>query len=247
MVYESLLQRIDTKSYRAMSLISLIHPSRGRAKKSYDNSKDWVSKIGDGVKWELLVSIDRSDSKNSEYGDLYFQQPLSCNPEYHPFESHICICVGDNESVVQAANVAAQKSKGDILIYLSDDFKCPDNWGQLVLKEFEGVTEPRLIKVDDCLQPFHVAVLTIPIMNRALYEKLGYFWHPEYKSMFVDEDLYWTAKKLGALKMCPHLKFPHEHVSIGKADNDETYKRSAANWEQGKAVFARRKAAGFPI
>jgi hypothetical protein len=84
-------------------------------------------------------------------------------------------------------------------------------------------------------------------MNRAMYELLGYFWNPEYKSMFVDEDLYWTARKINAVKMCPHLKFPHEHPSNGKAVTDETYQRSAANWNQGKAVFERRKKQGFPI
>jgi hypothetical protein len=152
-----------------------------------------------------------------------------------------------NTSVVDATNQAAKASTGDILVYLSDDFKCPDNWGNLIIKEFEGSTGPRMLKVDDCLQKFHVPILTIPIMNRVMYERLGYFWNPEYKSMFVDEDLYWTARKINAIKMCPHIKFPHEHPSNGKAVTDETYQRSAANWNQGKAVFERRKKQGFPI
>jgi hypothetical protein len=52
---------------------------------------------------------------------------------------------------------------------------------------------------------------------------------------------------LGALKLAPHLKFEHQHVSVGKAQDDETYRRSAANWEQGKTTLAKHKAAGFPI
>ena len=150
----------------------------------------------------------------------------------------------------------AAPSPGDILVYPSDDFKCPENWGLLLLHEFYELRAgtlasdpelPALLKVDDCLQKFDVPVLTIPIMNRALYERLGYFWHPGYRSMFVDEDLYWTARKLNALKMAPHLKFPHEHPANGKAADDETYRRSAANWDQGKAMFAQRKAQGFPL
>lgn len=214
--------------------ITLLHPSRGRADKALDVVDYWLKRSGlhPSTPFEYLVSVDFSDPQLDSYKELM------------PPES---LWVADNKSVVDATNLIAQRSRGDILIYLSDDFKCPDNWGSLILKEFEGVTEPMLLKVDDCLQKFHVPVLTIPIMNRALYEKLGYFWNPLYKSMFVDEDLYWTAKKLGALKFAEHLKFPHEHVSIGKAENDETYRRSAANWEQGKAVFAKRKAAGFPL
>lgn len=219
--------------------ITLLHPSRGRALKSFNNTKRWFEKSGidmnvTGTPLKVIVSIDSDDKEATQYHQLYQS-------------NYATVTVNNNKSVVDATNIAAKKAEGDILIYLSDDFDCPDNWGQLILKEFEGVTEPRLIKVDDMLQPFHVAVLTIPIMNRALYEKLGYFWHPDFKSMFVDEQLYWKAKKLGALKMCPHLKFPHEHVSIGKADNDETYKRSAANWEQGKAMFAKHKASDFTL
>jgi len=215
-------------------LISLLHPSRGRPQKSFENSKEWIEKAGCEV--ELILSLDNDDPEVVEYGGTY--------------ESHIApmtYLVNANRSVVDATNKAAREAKANILVYLSDDFKCPDNWGQLVLKEFENENRPCLIKVDDCLQKFHVPVLTIPIMNRALYEKLGYFFHPDFLSMFCDEHLYWVCHRIGALKNCPHLKFPHEHCSIGKAENDETYRRSAANWEQGKAAFAKHKAAGFPI
>lgn len=217
--------------------ISLIHPSRGRAEKSFNNSKEWIEKAGCDV--ELIVSLDQSDLEKSAYQFHYFNG-FGC-------KESITIIERQNSSVVEATNRATKEAKGDILIYLSDDFKCPDNWGPLVMKEFEGENRPLLLKVDDCLQPFHIPVLTIPIMNRALYEKLGYFWHPEYKSMHVDVDLFYTCQKIGALKNAQHLKFPHEHVSIGKAEDDDTYRRSSANWNQGLEVFNRRKRLGFPI
>lgn len=208
--------------------ISLIHPSRGRANKAKQTYLEWVGSATCPI--EYILSLDSSEPQKFQY-----------------IQNNIDFIVNDNTCVVEATNHAAAKSTGDILLYLSDDFRCTPNWCELIIEQFEGVTTPMLLKVDDCLQRFDAPVLTIPIMNRALYEKLGYFWFPEYKSMFCDEDLYWTAKKLGALKLAPHLKFPHEHVSVGKADNDETYRRSAANWDQGKALFAKRKAAGFPL
>lgn len=215
-------------------MISLIHPSRERAEKAWVNFNNWLSKKGTHV--EHILSIDKDDPDFNKY-IFHFQTGGIINN----------VVTGFNKSVVDATNLAAKQTSGDIIIYLSDDFDCPENWGPLVLKEFEGIEGPCLLKVDDCLQGFHVPVLTIPIMNRALYERLGYFWHPEYKSMFVDEDLYQVCKKNGWLKLAPHLKFPHNHVSVGKAQDDETYRRSAANWDQGKALFARRKAEGFPV
>jgi hypothetical protein len=213
-----------------MVKISLLHPSRGRPQKAFDTAWQWIDKAGMTV--EYILSLDQSDSLLSDYA-VKFQN-----------KSKI---VRDNHCVVQATNAAAEMSTGDILVYLSDDFKCPDNWGELIIKEFENENRPLVLKVKDCLQTFPAPVLTIPIMNRQLYEKLGYFWHPAYKSMHVDVDLYWTTFAIGAIKNCQHLEFPHHHYSNGKAAHDETYKRSEANWDQGLEVLKRRRLEKFKI
>lgn len=208
--------------------ISLLHPSRGRPEKAKETARKWKELAG--VPIGHLFSVDHSDERKHEYIDESF-----------------CTVMFDNSSVVEATNRIANICDGDLLLYLSDDFDCYEGWGVDVVAQFKNEDRPLLIKCDDGLQKFETPVLTIPIMNRALYNKLGYFWHPEYKSMFVDEDLYWTAWKLGAMKMCPDIKFVHNHPSVGKAENDETYIRSSANWDQGKALFQQRKAQGFPL
>lgn len=183
-----------------------------------------------GVPTELIVSLDNDDPTLKEYQKLYSGA-----------------IIGENNGLVQATNRAAAQAKGDILVYLSDDFACFPNWGKSLVDEFEKYKGPTLLKVDDCLQKFEIAVLTIPIMNRACYEKLGYFFHTGYKSMFVDEHLYWRTKKLGFLRLAPHLKFEHRHVSVGKAKDDDTYRRSAANWNQGKEKLAEHRRMGFTV
>jgi hypothetical protein len=84
-------------------------------------------------------------------------------------------------------------------------------------------------------------------MNRALYEKLGYFWNPIYKSMFVDQDLYWVCRNNNWLNLRPDLKFEHHHYSVGKSEKDYTYIRSDKNWDQGKAIYLKRKQSNFPL
>jgi hypothetical protein len=225
--------------------VGLIHPSRGRAKKSYANVMNWIRKAGPRqlqlVDIHVYLSIDESDPEKEEYIRLYGDDQV-----WYERSVFFSLLVSNNTSVVEATNVAARIASCDILIYLSDDFDCPDNWFVKVVSEFD-TNKPMLLKVDDDLQAFDAPVLTIPIMNYELYKKLGYFWHPEYKSMFVDQDLYETAKRIGAIKYTPHLVFPHNHPCAGKGADDEIYQRSAANWDQGKAVFAKRKLENFPI
>lgn len=212
-------------------MISLIHPSRGRAKKAYSAFLNWMTKapLGSGV--QHIVSLDSDDP------ELPIYKGWACLEE--------CRIIADNKSVVDAVNKAARIAAGNILVYMSDDFNCPEGWAKLIEAEFEGVTTPRILRVDDKLQDFHVRVLTMPIMNRAAYEQLGYFFNPLYKSMWVDCDLYEVAHRRGWIKPCKHLVFPHEHVSNGMAPDDETYRRSAANWDQGKAVFEQRRRMRF--
>lgn len=227
--------------------ITLLHPSRGRAVKAFDTMCEWLKLISGKHEISHILSLDKDDTEVEDYKKLFAAYSS-------------VVVVSNNKNVVQATNTAAmvaQAFKPDVLIYLSDDFKCPMNWDDLIYKKildqqifaasFPVFGSPWLLKVDDCLQKFDIAVLTIPIMSTALYNKLGYFWHPGYKSMFVDEDLYWTCKNNGWMVMAPELKFPHEHCSVGKCENDETYKRSAANWDQGKALFAERKKLNFPL
>lgn len=214
--------------------ISLIHPSRGRAVKSYQNAIEWTEQlIRYGIEYELIVSIDADDSGLTGYKQLYG------SPNAH-------LLISPNSSLVEATNIAANQSTGDILVYLSDDFKCFENWGQVIINEFNKYPNtPILLKVDDMLQNFYVKVLTIPIMNRLCFEGLGYFFHPDFRSMHCDEHLFHRANKLGFLKYAPHIQFEHCHVSVGKAQNDDTYDRSARNWDHGVQTFAKHRNRGF--
>jgi glycosyltransferase involved in cell wall biosynthesis len=216
-----------------MIKISLIHPSRGRAQKAFDTYVNWMNKASGQHVIEHIISIDISDPEKMKYYQLFINRSI--------------YVVKDNTCVVEATNAAAKISSGNILVYLSDDFDCPHEWDKMLVAAFHDMEIPMLVKVDDCLQKFETKVLTIPIMNLKLYETLGYFWHPGYKSMFVDEHLYHLCSKNGWLYNAPLLKFPHLHCSIGKAERDETYIRSEANWNQGKALFAQHKEAGFPL
>jgi hypothetical protein len=218
-------------------LITLLHPSRGRADQAKETANYWYHRASDPTKVEYILSVDNSDPKKWDYRDR-FAEILFPNKKF---------LINDNETVVQATNHAAKQSNGEILVYLSDDFHCPKGWDNLIHNRTKDLNKPWLLKVDDCYQAFNKDVLTIPIMNRALYSALNYFWHPEYRSMFVDQDLYYVAKNMNALVNAADLRFEHMHPVAGKGKHDETYARSNQNWNQGKELYARRQRQNFPL
>lgn len=214
--------------------ITLLHPTRGRANQAFQTFQNWKSKCSNWANVQHILSIDNDDREK-----FYYQKSFA--------ETGSMICIHDNTNVVQATNNAAPHAQGDILIYLSDDFDCPQNWDLEIINRVQDKSKPWLLKVDDCLQKFDADVLTIPIMSKLLYQILGHFWHPSYRSMFCDQDLFYTVKINNWILNAPELKFQHNHYCNGRAKKDETYTRSDANWNHGKATYNERKKQNFPL
>lgn len=213
-----------------MALISLIHPSRGRAEKSFNNSKEWIEKAGCDV--ELIVSIDRGD-------DGYF---TSYKPFNHPIHN-VRIIQNDNKSAVDAINKAAKAAKGDILIVVSDDSGCFDNWGSVLLQEVEGKND-WILKTDDGIQQW---IITMPIMDRLYYERFNYIYYPEYLHMFCDTELTCVADLTGR-KLVSKLKFPHNHYSVSKSKyRDSVSEKADSTWKQGEDLFVKRYKGKFNL
>lgn len=211
--------------------ISLIHPSRGRANMALKTFQEWFEKSSGEIELEHVICVDSTDPQLKEYRKLFAATSSK-------------LIVADTDNCVAATNTAAKAATGDILFYLAEDFRCPQNWDLLLANKFTGIKKPLCVKVNDGLTEFTAGIITHPAINKLLYKKLGYMWHPAYRSMFVDEDLYHTVKNNGWLAEAPELKFTHEHQKQG---TDETYKHTNANWETGKKVFEERKAKNFPL
>lgn len=208
-------------------MISLLHPSRGRPEKSFLNAKEWIEKAGCEV--ELILSLDKSDGANQLYA-----------PSYLGFANHILI--EDNDSVVQATNKAAAISKGDILVFMSDDFVCPDNWALKIIQQTQDKTD-WIAKTWDGIQKW---IITMPIMDRTYYNRFGYIYYPEYLHMFCDTELTCVADLTGR-KINLDIPFTHNHYSTGKSVKDEVSIRADATWDQGEKLFVERAKRNFDL
>lgn len=208
-------------------MITLIHPSRGRPQMALKAFQEWQAKA-DGD-FQYILSIDYSDPSQQEYTRQSFPED--------------CIIIGNNRSIVDATNAAAKLASGDILVVMSDDFGCPDHWDTLIQNHYQDML---LLHVYDTIQR---DVVTLPILSRKLYERLGYIYHPRYFSMFADNDLTESAKKLGAYKADFSLVFEHRHWVNGKNKRDATYDRenSSQAWKIGEQLFKQRQKTGFGL
>ena len=209
----------------------LLHPSRGRLERAAQAIEEWTARRSGAHAVEHILSVDTDD-------DVAGYRRLAD-------ATGVQLVVNANRSIVDAVNAAARASTGDVLIVVSDDFGCPDGWDR-ALAQVLGDRRDMAVLVHDGIDG---RIMTLPILGRALYETLGYVYHPAYVSMFCDDDLTQTAAAMGKLVDARQLVFPHRHYTVGSSALDATYARQNSNaaWWHGWRVWEKRRANGFGL
>lgn len=178
---------------------------------------EWCQNVGP-VSWEYIISVDESDPELQRYKELFNQLLL----------------VSDNHNLVEASNAAAKKATGDILILISDDFRCFKNWGIKVVEALNG--KSGVLKTFDMVQRW---IVTLPIMTRDYYEMSGYFYNPNYVHMFCDTHMTHEAELEGKLIIRNDIVFRHDHYSVkgSNTKKDAVNIKADSTWTQGEKVY----------
>lgn len=201
-------------------MFSIIHPSRGRPLQSFNNIQRWIQRAASND-FEIIVSLDENDSKLPEYHDLYEALP-------HPYTTRI----HSNKSSVEAINGAAAISQGNILIVVADDQECPINWLPKLQRFCVGQSD-FVLKVKD---GFQQRIITMPIMDRAYYNRDKHIYNPKFDHLFCDTWFTDLAYKRGRV-VSKNITFKHNQYSIIGKPPDEIYQKNNATYESGKKTY----------
>lgn len=235
--------------------ISIIHPSRSRPEQAAQTAKKWLSSAKDSEQVEYILSLDTDDINLQRYNvhmlnnasrtikvkywDPTKEEPedrITANPAFK-------VVVNDNRNAIEAINRGAEAAKGNILIVVSDDFDCPYHWDVALLKALQGKSD-YVVKTDDGCQPW---IITLPIMDRAYYNRFGYIYNPQYQHMFCDTEMTHVADLLGRKIVLP-IKFPHNHYTqVGGQPYDQINKKNDSTWAQGEAMYLERLVNNFGL
>ena len=66
------------------------------------------------------------------------------------------------------------------------------------------------IKFHDGLRPKEDLLMTLPVLGWNLYKKFGYIYHPDYTSLYCDNEMTIVCRDLGKLLVSPVCIFRHE-------------------------------------
>ena len=93
-------------------------------------------------------------------------------------------------------------------------------------------------------------LITFSIIGRKLYEEFGYIYHPDYKSLYCDDEFTQVVRAMGKEKYIDEIIISHEHYSVEGTENhgDADYAAQKTLHYSGRDqfVFNKRKELGFP-
>lgn len=205
--------------------ISLLHATRGRPAMAATTRRKWMERAADPDAIEHIFGLDADD-------------PTAFMLALHRHE-----WTDGQSGPVAAWNKCAERSIGEILIQLSDDWEPPLHWDMMVRGAIGDTSKPTVLAISDGHRTDDL--LCMAVLTRARYKSQGYLFHPEFFSMFSDNWFSECAFRDGVvIDARDRITFEHLHPAFGKAEMDETYQRSnaAENYRAGNAVFERLKA-----
>lgn len=135
----------------------------------------------------------------------------------------------------------------DILINMSDDMEfIQPGFDLTIIKDYQSFA------IGDVLmhypdQAAGAALITMAIMDKKYYDRFGYIYNPEYKSLFCDNEQQEVAKLLGRYVFIKKRLFNHNHPAWGLAPRDALMVHTESFWKEDEATFNRRKAENFGI
>lgn len=183
--------------------------------------------------YEFVISLDIDDMSMSDPEMLAYMNSKPNLSYYH----------GNNQNKVQAINADLQGKVFDILFLISDDM-------DPIISGFDDIIAQDMIrhfpKLDGVLHYNDGRVgkrlNTLSIMGRLIYEQWGYIYHPDYVSLWCDNEFQSVSEASGKSAYIDKVIVKHDWENF----SDALRKKNEAFYNTDRAVFNMRKAAGFP-
>ena len=182
--------------------------------------------------YKFIVSIDSDDTVTLKSEELKALQ----------LDAKVTICIGESKSKVEAINRDMPKSGWDILVNLSDDQEFTQYGFDEVIREHCGLDT--FLHLPDG----HVNELlpTMSIMGNEYYNRFGYIYHPDYVSLWCDNEAMDVAIELNRHVYLNQHLFEHKHPAWGFGQTDSLGRRNDIYYRQDERTYIKRKNLGFP-
>ena len=212
-------------------------PTRNRKNKFFKVLRQYQNLCEDLDNTYFLITLDNDDES---------MNPSDVEDIFNTF-NNIKVVYGTSNSKIHAVNRDIELvNDWDIVLLASDDMtpkvKGYDNIIRNKMKELYSDTDGVLWFNDG-----HMGnkLNTLCILGKKYYDRFGYIYYPEYKSVWSDNEFMLVGNLLGKQTYFEQVIIEHEHPDWGYGSRDEIHQNNSKNENQDKLLFTKRKDNNF--
>jgi len=180
--------------------------------------------------YKILVSVDENDATMKKYWN----------------DKRFTIIIANSRNKVDAINRDVNEFfyNWDIIINMSDDMMFTElGFDNIIRKAFDNL--------DQCIHfPDGTTgdkLISLSVLGREYYKRFNYIYHPDYYSVYCDNETMDVAKILKCYKFINENIFVHLHPANGNAFNDEQYRYTESFHPIDQATYFKRKAMNYGL
>jgi len=212
-------------------------PTRGRKQKFFEVFNQYQNLCEDLDNTYFLVTLDNDDE----------DMKLSEVEEMLNTFKNVKVIYGDSTSKIHAVNRDIEMiNDWDIFLLASDDMipkvKGYDNIIRNKMKEFYPNTDG-ILWFNDGHQENRLN--TLCILGKKYYDRFGYIYYPEYKSVWCDNEFMMVGDLLGKQTYFDEVIIEHEHPDWGYGKRDTIHRTNSENESHDRNLFTTRKNNNF--
>lgn len=191
----------------------------------------------------FVISCDEDDeTMNNDEMKLWFEE----NQKTYDLK----YVYGHSKTKVEACNADLDDETGDVLLVASDDMvPVMEEYDDIIYQAFQK-TFPDYdgaVKFNDGLR--NDMLMTLPCLGWKLYKAIGHVYHPDYTSLYCDNEQTQVCYMLNKLAATPTCIINHQWVPGNHELADELHKRNEnpEMYAKDKVVFDERAKIMFDI
>jgi hypothetical protein len=216
-------------------------PTRGRPDKFFRVLDEYIAKAENLNRIAFLVSLDTDDvSMNNEI--------IVNRLKNYQNKIKLIYFFGNSKTKIEAVNADMDKVSGwDILLLASDDMiPVIEGYDRVICKDMNDYFK-RLDGVLWYNDGGQNNINTLSIMGKKYYDMFGYIYHPDYVSLWCDNEFTEVSEKLKKVYKSDQIIIEHQHPVYQKTNYDQLYARNESYYNIDKQTYEKRRDRGFDL
>jgi len=214
------------------------YPTRSRPDLFKRILTEYVNKLSGTLKVKFIISMDLNDSSCNNDAMRHFLENMKSKVdlEYH---------YGTSRNKIDACNRDVPSDGWKVCVLVSDDMTPRVQGYDKIIIDHMNKHFPDLDGSlnYNCGGHAYPKVMVLSVIGNAYYKRFNYIYHPDYTSLFCDEEQTVIARSLNKIVDINNKIITHDWGQI----KDDLRAHTEKYYQTDKAVFENRKIKGFPL